>query len=111
MFLNKPNPLPSIPLDTQRIAHRAFSNGCPSFRLGDELGAIFSDEDFADLYLDCGQSAYAPWRLATIWAKIESEDGKKLYQKRAGLDETLSQNARAFELRQPRYIGLAKIHL
>ena len=58
--------LPSIPLDTQRAARGAFPKGCPSIRLRDELGAIFSDEDFANLYPDCGQPAYAPWRLALV---------------------------------------------
>ena len=42
---------------------------------------------------------------------MESEGGKKLYQKRAGVEGTLSQGVRAFELRQTRYIGLAKTHL
>lgn len=49
--------------------------------------------------------------LSEIRAKMESEDGKKLYQKRAGVEGTISQGVRAFGLRQTRYIGLAKTHL
>ena len=49
--------------------------------------------------------------LSEIRAKMNSEDGKKLYQKRAGVEGTISQGVRAFGLRQTRYIGLAKTHL
>ena len=49
--------------------------------------------------------------LSEIRATMQTEDGKKLYQKRAGVEGTLSQGVRAFELRQTRYIGLAKTHL
>jgi len=49
--------------------------------------------------------------LSEIRAKMESEDGKKVYQKRAGVEGTISQGVRAFGLRQTRYIGLAKTHL
>lgn len=49
--------------------------------------------------------------LSEIRAKMESEDGNKLYQKRAGVEGTISQGVRAFGLRQTRYIGLAKTHL
>jgi transposase len=40
-----------------------------------------------------------------------SEEGKKLYNKRAGVEGTISQGVRAFGLRQTRYRGLAKTHL
>ena len=40
-----------------------------------------------------------------------SEAGKKLYNKRAGVEGTISQGVRAFGLRQARYRGLAKTHL
>lgn len=49
--------------------------------------------------------------LSEIRAVMESEKGKKLYQKRAGVEGTLSQGIRAFGLRKTRYIGLAKTHL
>jgi transposase len=42
--------------------------------------------------------------LPEIRAKMESEDGKKLYQKPAGVEGTISQGVRAFGPRQTRYI-------
>ena len=43
--------------------------------------------------------------------KQETPEWKKRYTQRAGVEGTLSQGIRAFELRQTRYIGLAKTHL
>ena len=40
-----------------------------------------------------------------------TEAGKKLYNKRAGVEGTISQGVRAFGLRKTRYFGLAKTHL
>lgn len=58
--------LPSIPYETKRVARAAFPKGCLCLRLRDTLGSIFSDDDFTELYPDCGQPAYAPWRLALV---------------------------------------------
>ena len=41
----------------------------------------------------------------------QSEVFKQKYKKRAGIEGTISQGVRAFELRRSRYIGLAKTHL
>lgn len=40
-----------------------------------------------------------------------TEAGKQLYNKRAGIEGTISQAVRAFGLRRTRYRGLAKTHL
>lgn len=40
-----------------------------------------------------------------------SKEGKKLYNKRAGVEGTISQGVRAFGFRKTRYRGLAKTHL
>ncbi|MAT96411.1 MAG: IS5/IS1182 family transposase [Anaerolineaceae bacterium] len=40
-----------------------------------------------------------------------SQEGKRLYNKRAGVEGTISQGVRAFGLRKTRYRGLAKTHL
>ena len=40
-----------------------------------------------------------------------SEEGKRLYARRAGIEGTLSQGVRAFGLRRTRYWGVAKTHL
>jgi DDE family transposase len=41
----------------------------------------------------------------------ETEEYKALYALRAGVESTLSQGARRFNLRRSRYIGLARTHL
>lgn len=42
---------------------------------------------------------------------MNSEEGKELYKKRAGIEGTISQEVRSFGFRQTRYIGQAKTHL
>ena len=42
---------------------------------------------------------------------LTTAEGKRLYQRRAGVEGTLSQGVRAFGLRRCRYLGLAKAHL
>jgi transposase len=44
-------------------------------------------------------------------SRIASEAGRLEYQKRAGVEGTLSQGVRRMDLRQSRYVGLAKTHL
>jgi transposase len=41
----------------------------------------------------------------------ETEEFKTQYKKRAGIESTISQGTRAFDLRRSRYLGLAKTHL
>lgn len=55
-----------IPDDTARVARAAFPNGNTYLTLRDELGTVFTDEDFASLYPSRGRPAEAPWRLAWI---------------------------------------------
>ena len=43
--------------------------------------------------------------------RLKTEEGKLLYNRRAGIEGTISQGVRAFGLRQTRYRGLAKTHL
>src|ERR687885_1545355 len=56
----------SIPEQTRRVARAAFPKGTLCLRLHDELGTIFQDQDFADLFPPQGQPALAPFRLALI---------------------------------------------
>lgn len=51
---------------TTRAAHAAFPKGHRYLTLRDELGTIFTDEMFADLFPKVGQPAEAPWRLALV---------------------------------------------
>jgi len=62
-----PRPVDPVPEETARIAKAAFPKGNTLMRMRDELGAIFEDEDFADLFPRRGQPAMAPWRLAAPW--------------------------------------------
>src|SRR5690348_7701816 len=62
----QPSPLSPIPDDTARIARAAFPAGHPYLTLADELGTLFTDEQFTALFPTHGQPALAPWRLALV---------------------------------------------
>ena len=49
--------------------------------------------------------------LREMRAFIASEEGRRLYARRAGVEGTISQGVRSFGLRRARYRGLAKAHL
>jgi transposase len=55
-------PIPPIPEETARVAHAVFARGNVFMQVRDTLGAIYSDEAFADLFPTHGQPALAPWR-------------------------------------------------
>lgn len=61
-----PYPIPPVPEETSRVAWAAFPAGNPYLRIRDELGPLFRDDDFADLFPRRGQPAAPPWRLALI---------------------------------------------
>lgn len=61
-----PCPLAPIPEETVRVAQSAFPKGNPYMQMRDELGSIYTDEMFADLYPKEGQPAIRPWRLALV---------------------------------------------
>lgn len=62
----QPRPIPTVPEETTRVAHAAFPKGSTFMRMRDELGAIFSDEQFAALFSNRGQPAESPAALALI---------------------------------------------
>lgn len=62
----KPDPIPPIPEGTAQVAQAAFPHGNSYLTLRDELGTIFTDEAFADLFPLHGRPAEAPWRLALV---------------------------------------------
>ena len=62
----KPDPIQPVPEATARVAKAAFRKGNPLLSLRDELGAIFANADFADLFPKLGQPALPPWRLALV---------------------------------------------
>jgi hypothetical protein len=59
-----PNCNYEIPEMTVKVAQAAFPKGNPYLTLRDELGPIFEDKDFINLYPNIGQPTLAPWRLA-----------------------------------------------
>ena len=62
----KPSPIEPVPEGTARVARAAFRKGNPLLKLRDELGGIFADADFADLFPKLGQPGLPPWRLALV---------------------------------------------
>ncbi|MFB7475082.1 IS1182 family transposase [Kitasatospora sp. NPDC056184] len=55
-----------IPAETVRVARAAFPKGSLAIRVRDELGVLFRDEQFADLFPGRGKPAWSPGRLALV---------------------------------------------
>jgi transposase len=55
-----------VPERTASVARAAFPDGSLCVRIFDELGTIFQDQDFADLYSQHGQPGQQPFRLALL---------------------------------------------
>jgi transposase len=62
----RPMSIDPIPEETVRVARAAFPKGNLFIRMRDELGVIFTDPSFSELYPSRGQPALAPWRLALV---------------------------------------------
>jgi transposase len=62
----QPQAIPPVPDATATTARAAFPRGNRYLTMRDELGTLFTDQDFVDLYPVRGQPAYAPWRLALV---------------------------------------------
>jgi transposase len=54
----------AIPEETARVAKAAFPKGNPYMKMRDELGVLYQDNEFADLFPTTGQSAESPGELA-----------------------------------------------
>ena len=67
-------PTVPVPEETARIAHQVFPKGNRYLKLRDELGSIYCDRDFAELFSTHGQPAQSPWRLALICVMQFAED-------------------------------------
>ena len=55
-----------VPEDTARVARQAFPKGNPYLRIADELGPLYANAQFADLFSPTGQPGLDPARLALI---------------------------------------------
>src|SRR5712691_4830975 len=62
----KPEPIGPVPQETARVAKAAFPKGSTFINMRDEIGVLYQDELFADLFPQDGQPALAPWRLALV---------------------------------------------
>src|SRR3954453_12860614 len=60
----RPQPTAAIPEDTRRAPHAAFPKGTLCLRIADELGSLYRDDQFAELFPTRGQPAVSPARLA-----------------------------------------------
>ncbi|MED7829113.1 transposase, partial [Streptomyces chiangmaiensis] len=55
-----------VPAETVRVARAAFPKRSLAIRMRDELGVLFSDEQFSDLFPSRGKPAWSPGRLAMV---------------------------------------------
>jgi transposase len=62
----KPQTIDPIPSETARVARMVFPSGALAMQMRDELGPMYDDQMFADLFPTRGQPAEAPWRLALV---------------------------------------------
>jgi len=62
----QPQLIPAIPEETARVAHAVLPQGNTYMQMRDELGTLYQDQDFHDLFPRRGQAAEAPWRLAVV---------------------------------------------
>ncbi len=61
-----PHPIPAIPEETARVARAILPQGNVYLQMRDELGTLYQDEDFRDVFPSRGQPAAVPWRLALV---------------------------------------------
>jgi transposase len=62
----QPEAIAEIPQATVRVAKAAFPNGNLYMQMRDQLGTIYQDTDFKNLFPPRGQPAENPWRLALV---------------------------------------------
>lgn len=70
----RPRPVPQVPEQTAAVARAAFPKGSLAMSVRDELGAVFSDELFADAFGVRGAPAASPGALALVTALQYAED-------------------------------------
>ena len=61
-----PQPIPTIPEETVRVVHAILPEGNVWLQMRDQLGTVYEDPHFQDLFPNRGQPAEAPWRLALV---------------------------------------------
>ena len=61
-----PSIIEPVPAQTVQVARAAFPKGNLYLSMRDEVGTVFDDTDFAELFSSLGYPAVTPWRLALI---------------------------------------------
>ena len=61
-----PQMIAPVPEETAQVARAAFPKGNEYLQMRDELGSLYTDDMFVDLYPEDGQPAVRPWRLALV---------------------------------------------
>jgi transposase len=61
-----PSIIEPVPAQTVLVARAAFPKGNLYLSMRDELGTLFEDQDFIELFSRLGYPAVTPWRLALI---------------------------------------------
>ena len=62
----KPVHIPPIPEMTKTVAEAAFPKGNMYMQMRDELGSLYTDDLFVEMYSEEGQPGWSPWRLALV---------------------------------------------
>ena len=62
----QPRRLPEVPADTARAAKAAFPKGSLAIRIRDELGEVWSDQRFQDLFGNRGRPGISPAQLMIV---------------------------------------------
>ena len=71
----QPQAFPPLPVETAQLAQRIFRRrGNLYLTIGDQIGPLFADADFADLYAADGAPAVSPNLLALVVIFQRQED-------------------------------------
>jgi transposase len=62
----KPQPFPELPEDTARLARRLGRGKNLYVAIGDQMGTLFEDQEWVDLYSNEGSPALSPAQLALV---------------------------------------------
>ena len=65
----QPQDVPEIPNDTFEVAKAVFPPGNLYLQMREQLGIIYKDHDFVELFSHRGQPAESPWRLVLVCIK------------------------------------------